>query len=328
MYKKNKRVFWVCLVSILILLLIGWKGNAHCQKKYPTKPINVIVSHAAGGALDIVTRMIATYLEKEWGVPVNVINKPGGFTIPGVYEVMNSAPDGYTVMADDPTTNFLLSLHKNLPFKVEDRTFLGTVAGGAMLLLTGPTSPWRTLDDVARHLRKNAEGFTWIDTGSISSTAYNQRLFFTEVGIDILKTREIFAKGGGEMVAQIMGGHVMLTSLSIPTVISPIKAGTIRALAITTKERVPQLPDVPTTKEAGYPTVNLTNWWGISGPPKMSSDTVDVWEKALYKAAHEKEMISQFEKAAIYSEYRNSKTTREEVMKRTIEAQKLWKTIN
>lgn len=122
----KKRWFWVGVIFLIgVLILTGWTELVHAQAKYPTRAIDIICPMAPGGGTDVTDRLIAAYLNKKFRVPANVINKPGGNSVPACLEVYQAAPDGYTLLGDGTVSSYMLAVAvKNIPFKVMDRTFL------------------------------------------------------------------------------------------------------------------------------------------------------------------------------------------------------------
>lgn len=320
---KLRCSFRACLVLLLVLFGLGWSGKAQSQTKYPSRAIHLIVSFSAGGAIDITSRVLASNLSERFGVPVNVINKPGGNSIPATLELMNSPADGYTLFAETTNTS-LLVFEKDLPFKIMGRSFIDTAVGLPMMFVVPAAAPWHTLKGLADALRKNAEGFTWVSAGSTGVNAYVVRQFFAAIGIDVLKTREVMVKGGGEQITLVAGQHAQLTTLAPASCLPSIRAGTLRALATTTRERIPQLPDVPTTRELGYPSVDCQLWIGHSGPPNLPAFIMDVWNQAVQRILKDPKVISQLDEIGARPLYRDPGETRERVERENLEAQRLW----
>lgn len=318
---RGQKMFWAGGIAALSILLAA--VSPALAQKYPSRPISVIVPFSAGGSIDILTRTTAGYMSEKFGVPVNVINKPGGNTVPATLEVMSAAADGYTVLGE--STNCSLSiLAKNLPFKIMDRTFIAIAAGAPMMIVVPGSSPWRTLKDLADHLKKNPEGFPWVSAGSVGMNAYVARQLFAAVGVDVLKTREVMVKGGGEQVAQVAGGHAMMTTLAPASSLSAIRAGSLKALAVAAPQRHPMLPEVPTTAEMGYPTVAAQLWTGFSGPPHLPAEIMEAWNRHLQQMAKDQKVTAQFHKIGALPLYLNSAEAQERVKKEMAEAQKLW----
>ncbi len=165
--RKSKLIFLTGLMIISIIILTGWNEQAQSQEAYPTKPIEIIIPFAAGGGADLTNRILADALRKKWGVPVNVINKPGGNSIPGMLAVHNANPDGYTVLGDgNSTSTCRIVEEKDLPFKIMDRTYVGKIGTNAHVFLVASNSPFKSLKDVAAEAKRDPGNFTWAMLGA------------------------------------------------------------------------------------------------------------------------------------------------------------------
>ena len=171
MNKKLNHSFLVLLFLIVPLMITSWSTQLQSQEKYPTRAIDIICPFAAGGATDIYARFAADSLRKKWDVPLNVINKTGGNTIPGNIELYNSKPDGYTVMADCNSSSSLLEAGaRDKPFKVMDRTFIAIIAISQNVFYVPSSSPIKTMKDLEAEIKKAPEQFTWASWGTGSYT--------------------------------------------------------------------------------------------------------------------------------------------------------------
>ncbi|MHB9099122.1 MAG: tripartite tricarboxylate transporter substrate binding protein [Syntrophales bacterium] len=270
--------------------------------------------------------MAATYLSNKWGVPVNIINKPGGKTIPGSYEVFHAAPNGYTMLVTESgCSEFLVVAEKNLPFDIMDRTYIGTYAAQAYLLLLSANSPFKTLKDLIAECKNNPQNITYASLGGTTAIELAIRQFFDAIGADITKAKPVLCAGGADVVTLLAGGHVVLGSASTASALSSIKGGTIRPLFIAYKERNPLLPDVPTSAEAGLPTVYSTNWYGISGPPKLPSHIVKTWEAALKEMVKDPSVKSQLEKVGGVPLSMNAQENKNLIVKNLADIKKFWR---
>lgn len=197
MYQGKKWSLRILLSVMLVVALVEGNDQAQSQEKYPTRAIDIICPFAPGGSTDLSARLAAPYLKRKWDVPVNVVNKPGGNTVPAVLEVYRSAPDGYTLLSDNyPPTTMLPFVVKNLPFKVMDRTFLAITATSPMALMVPPTSPFKSLRDLEEEAKKNPGNFTWTSLGGVGGQDFTIRQFFKAIGVDVKKTKPIMCRGG------------------------------------------------------------------------------------------------------------------------------------
>ena len=296
------------IVTALLALVAFGAPDASAQTKYPTKPVELIVPFVAGASTDSGARVIAQVLEARWGVPVKVVNKPGGNTVPAVTEVMAARPDGTTMLVDNIASSAMLdTVVKNLPFKVTDRTFVAVTAYTPMMFIVHPDSPFKTLREVADALKKETETFTWTSLGGVGAQDMVFRQFAVSAGVDVAKTRAVALKGGAEAVTMTAGGHVKLGTGTWSAIAAPLSAGKLRVLAVAGPERWPRLPDALTTKEAGFPDVEVLFWIGISGPPGLPADIVATWDAALKEMLADKAVQDKMLNAGLVTSYMDAK---------------------
>jgi tripartite-type tricarboxylate transporter receptor subunit TctC len=327
MCKKNG-LFLVGLLSVMLVLFLSLgTGGAQAQVKYPTRAIDLICGFSAGGGTDTNTRVAADWLRRKWGVPLNVINKPGGGGIPASLEVFNAKPDGYTLMADCQSSAGLLEVSGvKLPFKVMDRTFVGFFAFVTSVFAVPSQSPVMSLKDLEAEIKRDPESFTWNSQGRGSSTDMDVRFLMKEVGGDISKTKPVTSRGGGEAISLLSGAHIKLGVSTVNSFLPAIQAGAIRAIAVTGRERHPFLPNVPTAAEQGYPNISdKPEWWaGITGPPNLPSYVIDAWDKALQEIFKDPEFISKMKSIGSKPKYVNSRDARKYVENEIKVAKELW----
>ncbi len=323
---KMRVLLSTSLLSSLVIISILCIEQIPAEQKYPTRAIEIIVPFSAGGGTDMSNRTTAAYLAKKWGVPVNVTNKPGGSTVPATLEVYKAAPDGYTILGDGNASSSMLNLAvKHLPFKVLDRTFIAGTTSTPMVLFVGANSPYKTLNDLITDIKKDPENLRWGSTGSSTVADIAIRQFLTAIGVNILKTKPITVEGAPPAITLVGGGHAKLGG-SAPAAVAPaIKSGIIRGLLVTSSKRDPDIPEVPTGAELGYPTVNIINWHGISGPPKIPSYIVDEWNKALQELAKDPEMATKYKKFGLTINYLKASELESLVKQQTQEMEELFK---
>ena len=296
------------IVTALLALVTFGAPDASAQTKYPTKPVELIVPFVAGASTDSGARVIAQVPEARWGVPVKVVNKPGGNTVPAVTEVMAARPDGTTMLVDNIASSAMLdTVVKNLPFKVVDRTFVAVTAYTPMMFIVHPDSPFKTLREVADALKKETETFTWTSLGGVGAQDMVFRQFAVSAGVDVAKTRAVALKGGAEAVTMTAGGHVRLGTGTWSAIAAPLSAGKLRVLAVAGPERWPRLPDALTTKEAGFADVEVLFWIGISGPPGLPADIVATWDAALKEVLADKAVQDKMLNAGLVTSYMDAK---------------------
>ena len=306
-------------------VLFGISGSANAQQ-YPTKPIDLLVPFAPGASTDTGGRIVAQALKVKWGVPVRVVNKPGGNTVPAVSDMMLSKPDGSTILVDGmPQSSMLDTVVKTLPFQVNDRTFLGVSAYTPIKLFVPATSPHQTLRDVGEAIKADPGAFTWTSIGGASGLDMAFRQFCKDIGVDVKLTRAVVTKGGSEAVTLASGGHVMLGLGTYPGAVAALQAGKIRMIGVASHERWPNLPDVPTGKEGGYPSLNVPFWVGFSGPPKLPAHIVAAWTKALAEIGADPAIREQMAKVGLKDLPEDAATMTKRVARERTETQELYK---
>lgn len=320
--KRLKKLLKLMTLS----LIVGWSAQAAAQDNYPDRPITIVVPLSAGGSVDTVARLTAAYLSDKWKVPVNVVNKPGGNTVPASLEVFTATPDGYTFLADaNPSSSLLSVVVKNLPFKVLDRTFIAMTAFTPMVALVQADMPYKSMQELAEAAKKDPTNFSWASGGGANTSDYMARQFFKAIDVDVTKTKPVMGKGGSELVALTAGGHVMFGSGTVVASLPTVNAGLVRPLAVAGDTRWPDLPDLPTTDEVGFPTVDVRIWTGISGPPQLPSQVVETWNVALHEMVKDPEYVAKLKRAGALPFYKNAAEMKDYIAKETAIVAELWR---
>jgi tripartite-type tricarboxylate transporter receptor subunit TctC len=298
------------LASALLLSLFPVHGHA----AWPEKAIQWVVSFSPGGGSDVVARLVTKYMSDELGVPVNVINKPGGNQIPAINYVLNAPPDGYILLQEQQAVSAIKATLTDLPFKIEDRTFGPLMVSGPNAIVVNGNSPWNSLNDMLEAAKKDPASFTWVRTGGSSFTDMVNLLMFQLAGVDASQTKPVDFPGVGPGNVSVAGGHVMLGGGGASSVISLVRSGDLKALAVTGDSRVAALPDVPSAKEAGLPGLSLVNWFGVSGSVDLPKEVLDRLDEAARKICRDPAFIKDLESIASYPFYKPPADTRDFVL--------------
>lgn len=324
MHQREKKCWLWILSAAMIFLFTGGIASVQAQDKYPSRGIDVIVPFVPGGSTDLVGRLLAENVKKRWGVPVNVINKPGGNTVPASLEVYQAKPDGYTLFSDSQSSCSLLEVAiRDLPLKVLDRTFLAFTAASPHIFYVNAASPFKNLKDVEAEVKKDPEHFTWGSFGGVGAGDFLWRQFFKAIGVDVSKTKPVVTRGGAEIVSFVAGGHIKLGTATPTSGLPHVRAGTVKVVGVS-GFRSPDFPDVPTAVEQGFPTVTAVFWTSMSGPPKLPSHIIGKWEEAIQEMLKDQEFLSKLKNLGFVPFYLNSRNAREYVGKEMDEAAKLW----
>lgn len=297
MYKNSLllKVFWIIVCGTLGLLLVisnvVWAAEVKTPK-YPAKSIDVVVPFAPGAGTDLMGRVVAEALSKKWKYPVNVVNKPGGNTIIGTNEVMRAAPDGYTILVDTLGSSSMQFGMKDLPYKVEERTFVVRAAASPMAYVVPYNSPWKNLKDVSEGAKKDPGSLSWTSLGGTSGTDLAMRQFFAAAGVDVPKTKMVTFPGAGPATSAVAGGHVQFSAATGGTILPLVASKNILCAGVTSSERLKELPDVATTAQQGFASVNTVFWIGFSGPPGLPSHVVKAWAEAVSAVLKDPEVVT------------------------------------
>ena len=239
---------------------------------FPNKPVRAIVSFTPGSATDIVGRIVGAKLSEYWGQPVIVENRSGAGGAIGSAAVSKSAPDGYTLLINSSAHSVNPAIFANLPYDtIKDFTDIAPLAVQPNVLVVIGGSPYKTLSDLIGYARANPGKLNFGHAGVGSGTHLNTEKLLARAGV----TATIVPfKGTPEVVAAILSGSVDCYWVPISAGLANIRSGKLHALAVSTAKRNPQLPDLPTTAEAGVKGAETALWFGMWGPPGMSRDVV------------------------------------------------------
>jgi tripartite-type tricarboxylate transporter receptor subunit TctC len=239
---------------------------------FPNKPVRAIVSFTPGSATDIVGRIVTAKLSEYWGQPVVVENRSGAGGAIGSAAVSKSAPDGYTLLINSSAHSVNPAIFANLPYDtVKDFTDIAPLAVQPNVLVVGADSRFKTLADLIGYARANPGKLNFGHAGIGSGTHLNTEKLLAQAGAT---ATVVPFKGTPEVVAAILSGSVDCYWVPISAGLANIRAGKLHALAVSTAKRNPQLPDLPTTAEAGVKGAETALWFGMWGPPGLSRDVV------------------------------------------------------
>jgi len=255
----------------LALLCIVAAGPAHAAD-YPTRPVKWVVPYPPAGTTDVLARIVAQWLTEKLGQPFVIENKPGAGNNLGTEAALSAPPDGYTMLLVNPAHGINATLYKNLNFN-----FIRDVAPVAGLVRTPnvmevtPSLPVKTVAEFIAYCKANPGKINMASSGSGTSVHLSGELFKSMTGCQML---HVPYKGAGPALTDLMGGQVDVIFDNLPSSIGHIKSGKIRALAVTSAERDPSLPDVPTVAET-VPGYEATAWFGIGMPKGTPKENIE-----------------------------------------------------
>lgn len=292
-------------------------AGASAGSAFPNQPIRFVVGFPPGGSTDIVARILAEGLTKELKQTVVVENKAGAGGAVAAGSVANSKPDGYTIFLGTVATNVINPLlRKNLSFDpIKDFSMIGEVGFYTNLVLVNAASEYKTLDQLVAAGKKQSKSFS--TPGAGTSPHMTGEYFQLLSGMDL---QHIPFSGSGPALTALMGGHVDMAFDNLPAALGLVQAGKINALAITSTQRIKQLPDVPTADELGIKGMSVDAWVSVMGPAHIPADRVAVLSDALISVLNNPEIVSKLEANAI-----TIKATRPQEFQAYIEAEtKKW----
>ena len=274
---RQSRSVWALALATLFMLAAPMAAQA--QAAYPDKPIKFVVPYPPGGGTDVVARIVQQRLQAALGQPIVIDNKGGAGGSLGTDIVAKSAPDGYTVLFTLSSHTINPAIFPKLPFDtIKDFDPVGLVASLPQLLAANMAVPVRTVADVVAQAKAAPDKFSFASVGNGSPGHLAGELMVLRTGAPMA---HIPYRGGGPAVTDVMGGQVPLLWVSIPAAAAQVKAGKLRALAVSTTKRSPAFPDVPTMQEAGVADFEVDSWYAMLVPAKTPRPIIDRLNKAL-----------------------------------------------
>jgi tripartite-type tricarboxylate transporter receptor subunit TctC len=250
-------------------------------QSYPARPGRLVVSVAAGGTNDVTARMIAQKLSEAWKQQVYVENVPGGGEIVGTGQVAKAAPDGYTALFATGALTLNPSLHSKLPYDtLKDFAPVTLVASGPHALTVHPSLPAKNVQELVALLRANPGKYSFASSGANTQPRLVGELFKLKFGVDMV---HVPFNGGGPAITSTIGGHTPVAFTSLGNSAPAIKAGQLRALALTSAKRLAEFPDVPTMAEEGAPELVTGSLQGVVLPAGTPQPVIQQWHGAVAK---------------------------------------------
>ena len=238
---------------------------------YPTRQIELMVPFVAGGTTDNMARLIGQRLSDKWGQPVIVNNRPGGGSTIGTNLVAKAAPDGHSLLITTIAFAMNAGLHKQPYDAIKDFAAVTEISSIPIMLVVHPSLPATTLKEFIALAKSAPRGLDFASSGVGTSPHLAAEMFKSMAGVDLV---HVPYKGNAEAMNAFLGGHIKIYFALAPAVLQHVKAGALRALAVTTEKRLPSLPGVPTIAEQGFPGYEISSWQGVFAPAGTPKEVV------------------------------------------------------
>jgi tripartite-type tricarboxylate transporter receptor subunit TctC len=249
------------------------------QPQYPAKPVRVIVPYAPGGGVDILGRMISGGLAQTLGMQFIVDNRPGAGTIIGTELATRAPADGYTLLFTNAALAASPALHKKLPYDtLTSLAPVGVVAGSYNVLVVHPSLPVKSVKALVALAKAKPGGLDYASAGAGSAIHLAMELFQS---VTHTKLVHVAYKGAAPALTDVLGGQVLMMFATPPSALGYIKTGRLRALGVTSPQRLAVMPDVSTIAESGYPGFEVNNWYGMLAPAKTPAEIVARLNEAI-----------------------------------------------
>jgi len=274
------------------VLLFAGLSSAMATDQFPTKTVRMVVPAAAGGLADVTARQLALKISATLGQPVIVDNRPGGDTLLGTRMVKDAPADGYTLLLQGDGITVYPALKKEPGYDYErDFTAVGGIFRMPLLMVVGAQQPDQTLQDFIARAKANPNKLSYGSGGTGSGPHVGAALFLRRAGLDVM---HVPYKGNSAAMPDVISGRVDMIFDVYATSIGYIKAGKLRALAVSSSTRHPSLPDVPTLAERGVPNATYTSWLALFVPAATPKDVVQRLSEALHSAVSSKDLYDRF----------------------------------
>jgi tripartite-type tricarboxylate transporter receptor subunit TctC len=277
------------------MLLAGLAAAPHAAAAdaYPSKPIRLVVPFPAGGSLDVVARAIGQKLADAWGQPVVVDNRPGAGGNIGADLVAKSAPDGYTILEGALSTHAVnVSLYSKMPYDpVRDFAPITLVAVTPNVLVLNPLVPANSVKELIAYAKAHPGKLSFGSGSNGSAGHLAGELFKMEAGVDMV---HVPYKGAAPAMQDLLAGQTQLMFDNLANSMQYVRAGKLKALAVTTGHRSALVPDLPTLAEEGLPGFDISTWWGFMAPAGTPKEIVAKWNAEVTRILSTPEMKAFF----------------------------------
>lgn len=264
---------------------------APAAESYPAKAVRIVVPFAAGGSTDLLARNVAQRLNEAWKQPVVVDNRAGASGNIAARLVADAIPDGYTLFVVFASHATNPSLFKDLGYDpIKDFSAITRLTGLPYLLIVHPSLPVKNVKELVALAKSTKGGLTYASGGAGLTGHLAMELLKEVGGFDAV---HVAYKGGAAATIDVAGGRVCCFFASAPSALPQVQSGKVRVIAVSTKERSPLVPDVPTVAEQGYPNYDVVSWYGLLGPARLPRNVVGFLHKEVLSLLRNDDVIKQ-----------------------------------
>jgi tripartite-type tricarboxylate transporter receptor subunit TctC len=287
------------IVSVALALACCILANVAIAQQYPTKPVRIVVGFSPGGGTDLLGRLIAQKLSDYWGHPVLVDNRVGAGGTIGADFVAKSAPDGYTILLGSINQNAIAPFtFAKLPYNASaDFTPIVNVGHSALVLNVHPSLPVKNVKELIALAKQRPGQITCGSAGGVGTTHHLAlEMFMLQTGTKVI---HVPYKGSGQLMPELISGQVLMSFDVLPPSMPHIKSGRLHPLAVTTEQRSPKMPQLPTMQEAGVKGFELINWYGLFGPAKLPRDITNRINADVNRALQDAAVAKRIDEAGV-----------------------------
>lgn len=288
----------ITALALTVTALFSCAVTAFSASAYPRSPISIICPFGAGGAGDVAARVLASTVKNDFSQPVMVVNKPGAAGVVGTMTARMSRPDGYTLLAGRVANNAIIpALNKTIKYKWDDFVCIGLLDLNPLVFVVHKDAPYKTLKELADDIKAHPGTISFSTAGALNIQEVAAYTLLHAVGVDKNGAVSVPFPSDAAGKNAILGKHVVFGALNLSAVQDQLQdGGNLRALAVTTPERLRHFPNIPTAAEAGFPQLeNILGWNALFGLKGMPQAAVDKWVAALQHAKADPEWISHTE---------------------------------
>ena len=292
-WRRSQLALWLyALAMVMAVDVAGAQTDA-----YPSRPVRLIVPFAAGGLNDVVARLVAPYLERAFGQPFIIDNRPAASGIVGTDATAKATPDGYTLLMVASSFTVIPATHQKVPYDAQrDLAPIVMVAKNALLFLVNPKVPAKSLAEFVALAKADPGKFNYASPGAATQTHLVVELFSQRAGI---KLQHIPYRGGAPAMTAMVAGDTQFTAISTLLSLPQIQSAALRAIASGSLTRDPQLPDLPTVAEQGFPGFEAIQWIGLLTTAGTPTQIIERLNAEINRALRDPDLIAKFAQQGI-----------------------------